>query len=181
MAITELPTDPITRSERDALMAMMQHPERSGATLTERVLAARFANPTLAVVRDAVAASLDDFERPGWIDRVSREVPEAFASLVAQLAVAPILRAPIGWRLLRSRWSPTSSTATSCARRPSSWARCSARRADGDTARWSELSERSVALETERRAAAQGMSADAADAPPQTLHATFARRDVADA
>ena len=31
MAITDLPIDPITRIERDALMAMLQHPERSSA------------------------------------------------------------------------------------------------------------------------------------------------------
>ena len=46
MAITDLPIDPITRSERDALMALIQHPEAVGRTLTERVLAARFTNPT---------------------------------------------------------------------------------------------------------------------------------------
>ena len=150
-AITDLPIDPITRSERDALMALIQHPEAVGRTLTERVLAARFTNPTLAVIRDGVAASLDDFESSGWIDRVSREVPDAFRSLVSQLAVAPILsrsRSPDrvlragGRRPRRPRHPAEKAELVGAMQRAS---------ADGDTARWSELSRRSVALETERR------------------------------
>ena len=151
MAITDLPIDPITRSERDALMALVQHPEAVGRTLTDRVLAARFTNPSLAVIRDAVAASLDDFEGSGWIDRISREVPEAFRSLVSQLAVAPILSRSdrleeycrqvvadlVDRDILREK-----------AELVGAMQRASA---DGDTARWSELSRRSVALETERR------------------------------
>jgi DNA primase len=151
MAITDLPIDPITRSERDALMALIQHPEAVGRTLTERVLAARFTNPSLAVIRDGVAASLEDFESSGWIDRVSREVPEAFRSLVSQLAVAPILSRSdrlveycekvvadlVDRDILREK-----------AELVGAMQRASA---DGDTARWSELSRRSVALETERR------------------------------
>ena len=82
VTLTELPTDPITRSERDTLMAMVQHPEAVGRDLTERALAARFVNPTLSVVRDAVAASLDDFAAPGWVERITREVPPSFASLI---------------------------------------------------------------------------------------------------
>ena len=151
MAITDLPIDPITRSERDALMALIQHPGAVGRTLTERVLMARFVNPSLAVVRDAVAASLDDFEGSGWIDRISREVPEAFRSLVSQLAVAPILSRSdrleeycakvvadlVDRDILREKAELVGAMQRATA--------------DGDTARWSELSKRSVALETERR------------------------------
>ena len=102
ITLTELPTDPITRSERDALMALVQHPDAVGRELTERVLGARFVNPTLAVVRDGVAASLDDFDGRGWIDRICREVPASFVSLVAQLAVAPIPERPEARRVLRA-------------------------------------------------------------------------------
>jgi DNA primase len=151
MAITDLPIDPITRSERDALMALIQHPEAVGRTLTDRVLAARFTNPSLAVIRDGVAASLDDFDGSGWIDRVSREVPEAFRSLVSQLAVAPILSRSdrleeycrqvvadlVDRDILREK-----------AELVGAMQRASA---EGDTGRWTELSRRSVALETERR------------------------------
>ncbi|MEQ1735289.1 MAG: DNA primase [Rhodoglobus sp.] len=151
MALTDLPIDPITRSERDALMALIQHPEAVGRTLTERGLAARFTNPTLAVVRDGVAASLDDFESSGWIDRVSREVPEAFRSLVSQLAVAPILSRSdrlteyceqvvadlVDRDILREKAELVGAMQRATA--------------DGDTDRWTELSRRSVALESERR------------------------------
>ncbi|HWH26817.1 MAG TPA: DNA primase, partial [Pseudolysinimonas sp.] len=59
LSMTELPTDPITRSERDALMAILQHPTDVGAELVERATRVRFVNATLSVVRDAVSASLD--------------------------------------------------------------------------------------------------------------------------
>lgn len=151
LALTDLPIDPITRSERDALMALVQHPEAVGRTLTERVLAARFTNPTLAVIRDGVAASLDDFESSGWVDRVSREVPEAFRSLVSQLAVAPILSRSdrlveycekvvadlVDRDILREKAELVGAMQRA--------------RADGDTDRLSELSRRSVSLESERR------------------------------
>jgi DNA primase len=150
-AITDLPIDPITRSERDALMALIQHPEAVGRTLTERVLAARFTNPTLAVVRDGVAASLDDFESSGWIDRVSREVPEAFRSLVSQLAVAPILSRSD--RLIEYCEKVVADLVDRDILREKADLVGAMQRAsaDGDTARWTELSRRSVALETERR------------------------------
>ena len=151
ITLTELPTDPITRSERDALMALVQHPEAVGRTLTERVLAARFVNPTLAVVRDGVAASLDDFGGGGWIDRISREVPASFSSLVAQLAVAPIPERPE--RLAAYCEQVVSDLVDRDILREKSELVGAMQRAtaDGDTARWNELSRRSVALETERR------------------------------
>ena len=151
MAITDLPTDPITRSERDALMALIQHPEAVGRALTDRVLVARFVNPTLAVVRDGVAASLHQFESSGWIDSISREVPEAFRSLVSQLAVAPILSrsdrleeycAQVVADLVDRDILREKAELVGAMQRAS---------ADGDTERWGELSRRSVALETERR------------------------------
>jgi DNA primase len=151
VTLTELPTDPITRSERDALMALVQHPEAVGRPLTERALAARFVNATLSVVRDGIAASLDDFEGASWVDRISREVPAPFASLIAQLAVAPIPERPdrlagycqrvvsdlVDRDILRQK-----SELVGAMQRAS---------AEGDTERWNELSRRSVALETERR------------------------------
>lgn len=149
--LTELPTDPITRSERDSLMALVQHPAAVGRELTERLLQARFVNPTLSVVRDGIAASMDDFEDGGWIARIAREVPPSFASLVAQLAVAPIPERPdrvgaycekvvadlVDRDLLREK-----SELVGAMQRAS---------AEGDRTRWEELSRRSVALENERR------------------------------
>lgn len=149
--LTDLPKDPITRSETESLLALVQRPEAVGRPLAERLLRARFVNPTLAVIRDGLVASLDDFESGGWISRISREVPAGFASLVGQLAVAPIPARPesadlyctqvvtafIDRDLLREK-----SELVGAMQRAS---------ADGDTERWNELSRRSVALESERR------------------------------
>jgi DNA primase len=149
--LTELPIDPITRSERDTLMALVQHPEAVGRDLAGRALEARFVNPTLQVVRDAIASSMGDFETPGWVARVASEVPASFSSLVEQLAIAPIPQKPdriaeycrqvvadlIDRDLLRQK-----SELVGAMQRAS---------ADGDTERWNELSRRSVALESQRR------------------------------
>jgi len=89
-SITHLPTDPVTRLERDALMAILQKPDAVGQELGQRMGSVAFTNTTLAVVRDAIAASMDAFSTPNWVDRVSEEVPNGFASIVSQLVVAPI-------------------------------------------------------------------------------------------
>lgn len=89
-SIRDLPGDPTTRLERDALMAILQHPELAGRELVQRAVLTGFGNATLAVIRDAIAATLDDFGTPGWFDRVIETVPTPMASLVQQLAVAPI-------------------------------------------------------------------------------------------
>jgi DNA primase len=89
-SLTDLPVDPPTRQERDAIMAILQHPTDVGHELVARVVRVRFVNPTLTVVRDAVAASIGSLESPDWVAAVTAEVPTTYASLVQQLAVAPI-------------------------------------------------------------------------------------------
>jgi DNA primase len=89
-SLTDLPVDPPTRQERDALMAILQYPSDVGKTLVERVARVRFVNQTLTVVRDAVATSIGLLESPEWVSAVTAEVPAAYASLVQQLAVGPI-------------------------------------------------------------------------------------------
>ncbi len=89
-SLRDLPGDPTTRLERDALMAILQHPELAGRELVQRAVLTGFGNATLAVVRDAIAATLDSFGTPGWFARVTETVPTPMASLVQQLAVAPI-------------------------------------------------------------------------------------------
>jgi DNA primase len=90
IAITDLPIDQPTRQERDALMAILQYPKEVGRDLVLRASGVRFANQTLAVVRDAVAASVHALESPEWIETVTRETPASYVSLVQQLAVGPI-------------------------------------------------------------------------------------------
>ncbi|TQL47862.1 DNA primase [Homoserinimonas aerilata] len=93
-SIAQLPSDPATRLERDALMAVLQQPEQVGADLVRRVSQAAFANPSLAVVRDGVAAAFaegeEGFAPSLWLDRVIAQVPAPFATIVRELSFAPL-------------------------------------------------------------------------------------------
>lgn len=93
-SLMALPTDPTTRLERDALMAILQYPREVGGDLVARSVEVAFSDPTLAVVRDAVATTLDVRESPDWVARVAAEVPAPYSSLVTQLSVAPIPERP---------------------------------------------------------------------------------------
>jgi DNA primase len=149
--LTELPTDPITRGERDALMAMLQHPDAVGHELMSRAMQVRFGNPTLAVIRDGIAASIDQATAPDWMQRVGAQVPADFFSLVIQLGVAPIpqredavaaycegvVAALVDRDLLRRKAEVLGAMQRA--------------KSEGDQERWDRLSRESVALETERR------------------------------
>jgi len=89
-SIMNLPSDPATRLERDALMAMLQRPADVGLDLITRASRSAFTDNTLAVVRDAIATSLDHVDSPNWLAHIADEVPAPFATLVKQLGVAPI-------------------------------------------------------------------------------------------
>ena len=89
-SITALPNDPSTRLERDALQAILQFPERVGDELLRHAIDSRFGDPTLAVVRDGIASVLGSPDPVVRVDRVMAEVPQPFAGVVQQLAVAPI-------------------------------------------------------------------------------------------
>ncbi len=91
-SIGDLPADPSTRLERDALQAMLQYPEAVGADLLRHGVDCRFGNASLAVVRDGIASALASAPPNGavTVDAVVSEVPEPFAGLVRQLAVAPV-------------------------------------------------------------------------------------------
>jgi len=94
-SIAQLPNDPATRLERDALQAMLQYPDTVGSELLRHGVDCRFGNATLAVVRDGIASAMAAASaNPGGgaftVDRVVAEVPAPFASIVQQLAVLPI-------------------------------------------------------------------------------------------
>ncbi|HEY4225277.1 MAG TPA: DNA primase [Pseudolysinimonas sp.] len=151
ISLTELPTDPITRGERDALMAMLQHPDAVGHDLMARATRVRFGNQTLAVIRDGIAASLDQASAPDWLQQVGAQVPTDFASLVIQLGVAPIpqredavasycegvVTSLVDRDLLRQKAEVLGAMQRA--------------KSEGDQDRWEKLSRESVALETERR------------------------------
>ncbi|MBF4615209.1 DNA primase [Curtobacterium sp. VKM Ac-1376] len=88
--IRSLPNDPISRMERDAVMAMVQQPTSVGAPLLGLAASATFSSPMLAVVRDAVVANVDVIGAGDWLDRLLADVPEPLRTLTHELALAPI-------------------------------------------------------------------------------------------
>ncbi|WP_395243261.1 DNA primase [Agromyces sp. MMS24-K17] len=88
-SIVDLPADPSTRLERDALQAMLQYPEVAGDDLLRHATDSRFGNETLAVVRDAVASVLAEHGAV-TVEKVAAEVPQPYIGVVQQLAVAPV-------------------------------------------------------------------------------------------
>ena len=89
-SMADLGADPVTRLERDAVMALLQLPQLVGAELAMRAATTPFTNATLQVVRDGVAANLHRIGDAGYLTAVVDEVPLPFAGLVRQLGVAPI-------------------------------------------------------------------------------------------
>ncbi|GGI48372.1 DNA primase [Agromyces flavus] len=97
-SIAQLPNDPATRLERDALQAMLQYPDVVGVDLLRQGVDCRFGNATLAVVRDGIASALSSGPAGSGgtatttlsVERVVGEVPAPFASIVQQLAVLPV-------------------------------------------------------------------------------------------
>ncbi len=90
IGIAQLPTDPVTRLERELLMALLQHPGEIAIETAQRALHTTFTQPALATVRDAVIAAIDAYATPEWARRVAEEAPPAFSPLVTQLAIAPL-------------------------------------------------------------------------------------------
>ena len=85
-----LSNDPVTRMERDAVMAMLQLPEDVGVELLSEAAQSYVANPSLAMIRDAIGANQENINHASWIERVSADVAENLRPLVLQLAVAPL-------------------------------------------------------------------------------------------
>lgn len=88
--LATLPNTPSTWLERDALMAMLQHPAAIDAELFAQASTAHIAEPSLAVVRDAIAANLPAEQTPAWVDRVVEATPAPFTDLARELAIAPL-------------------------------------------------------------------------------------------
>ncbi|MCS0498063.1 DNA primase [Protaetiibacter mangrovi] len=149
--LTELPTDPVTRMERDALMAILQYPQQVGPALVAKAVEARFTNPTLAVVRDGVRGQLDHLDSGEWLQRVAEEVPQGFDSLVTQLGIAPIPERAEQIAIY-CRGVVTSLVDRDLLRRKGELLGAMQRaRAEGDREREAALSRESLALESERR------------------------------
>jgi DNA primase len=151
--IAQLPSDPATRLERDALMAALQFPTMVGRPLLERALASAFANRALAAVRDGVAASLDSSASPDWLTKVTEAVPPQLANLVQQLAVASIPQRQGDDAVERYVREVTSKIIERDVERREKELRGQLQRAGSgeDPARYREIQRGLVALEIERR------------------------------
>ena len=90
VALQQLERDPASRMERDAIAALLQQPAVLGKDLAARGASAYVSNPSLAVVRDGVLASLDAIEASDFSERVAATVPPEIVPLVRTLAMAPI-------------------------------------------------------------------------------------------
>lgn len=88
--IRSLPNEPISRMERDAVMAMVQQPTSVGAPMLGLAASATFSTPMLAAVRDAVVANVDVIGAGDWLDRLLADVPAPLRTLTHELALAPI-------------------------------------------------------------------------------------------
>lgn len=88
--MSDLPNDPVTRLERDTLMAVLQHPRRLSDERFQQVMAAGFTNASLSTVRDGIVATRDSLGSMEWLTRIGEEVPQAFTTLVTELAMASI-------------------------------------------------------------------------------------------
>jgi DNA primase len=152
VSLTELPTDPMTRLERDALMAILQYPSSVGRELVGRATQVRFSNATLAVVRDAVGASLDYVDSPEWLQRIGTEVPADFSTLVTQLGVAPIPERSEQLAVYCEGVVASLVDRDILRRKAEVLGAMQRATDDGDQERWATLNRESAALESERRA-----------------------------
>ena len=69
---------------------MLQYPDTVGGDLLRHAVDSRFDNASLAVVRDGIASVLSSPDPSIRVDRIIEEVPAPFATVVHQLAVAPV-------------------------------------------------------------------------------------------
>jgi DNA primase len=150
--LTDLPSDPETRMERDALMVMLQRPEAVGRDLLERASRVRLRNSLLDVVRDGIASSLESWDRPEWMAKVSEAVPSVYAGLVSQLGVAPLPEKRASNLDKYSRAQVSDLVAVDLSRLKAELTGASQRAAaEGDIARANSIRDELAALELERR------------------------------
>lgn len=90
----DLPNDPITRLERDALGAVLQYPKMLSEVQLDGVLAANFSDASLDTVRNAIVATRGTLGTPQWLPEVHEEVPSSFVPLVTDLSMAPLPAGP---------------------------------------------------------------------------------------
>ncbi|MGW9629891.1 DNA primase [Agromyces sp. NPDC055520] len=151
-SITQLPNDPATRLERDALQVMVQYPDALGDELLRHAIDCRFGNPSLAVIRDGIASVLASDDPVVRVDRIIAEVPAPFAGLVQQLAVAPVPQRSEGELEVYVRGVVSALVDRELLRQKSELLGRLQRTDRADVAAYAALQRALVEIETERRA-----------------------------
>ncbi len=82
--------NPVHKAERDALVALLQHPDVIGMGLGADVLACTVTHPTLAAVRDAMVTAFPHYGEPGWLAAVEEASGEGIRPLVSEFAMVDI-------------------------------------------------------------------------------------------
>ncbi len=96
MTMQQLPRDPATILEREAIVAMLQQGQHVPESLRARGASAHVGDATLRIVRDGILAELDHIAEPAFSERVATVVPPPLAPLVRELAIAPMIAGPRG-------------------------------------------------------------------------------------
>ena len=153
LSLRDLPNDPATRLEREALMMVVQVPHLVGGDLIHRATGAGFASRPLAQVRDGVKSQLGALGGAGWLERLAASVPEEVAPLVRELAFLP-LPAREGDQLARTAKSVVAALIRRHLDRRIASLQSSLRRSEGgvDAARARELQQQLVGAQADKRA-----------------------------
>ncbi|MFC7430181.1 MULTISPECIES: DNA primase [unclassified Agrococcus] len=96
VTMQQLPKDPATILEREAIVAMLQQGRHVPESLRARGASAHVGDGSLRIVRDGILAELDRIAEPGFSERVAAVVPQPLAPLVRELAIAPMIAGPRG-------------------------------------------------------------------------------------
>lgn len=90
LSFSDLGRDPVIRLERDCLMAILQHPDMVTDDQLDDACASVLSQPVLNHIRAAIGANRTSRHEPLWLQEVMGVVPAEVASLVTQLAIAPL-------------------------------------------------------------------------------------------
>lgn len=154
--VLDIASSPHARLERDALVALIQHPDAVSESVASEAVRARFIEPTLAVIRDAIGASLLEYGGPNWAEHVLANTPVDVQPIVTQLAVTPIPARDETGIALYCRQIVVSLIERELVRLKSELVGKLQRAGDADPALSRAISEELVALEARRRALKDG-------------------------
>ncbi len=154
--LAQLPEDASTRLERDALMAILQHPTAVGRDLLTKATEAGFGNRALAAVRDAAGASIMTAAGPDWLESVTSAAPPALTRLVSELAMAPLPQHRGEDALTAYVQGVVSRLVERDLERRHRDIRAQLQRVGDDPVRMREVQQELIRLEAERRALRQG-------------------------